>query len=113
MPDPDFKEAISQALQTSFGPERMIYMMLNQIHAEMRVLSTTVGTLRDHMIRSEQLEQNVVDLKTEVGDLKKEVTTLKEEKQRRAGMQWLFEWTAKYVPWLAAGVASVWALKSQ
>lgn len=72
--------------------------------AAMREMRDTVGEMKDKMVRWEahvkKLDAIEVDVKL-----------LMDEKQRRAGMQWLVEWVAKYVPWLAAAAAAVWALR--
>lgn len=67
-------------------------------------LSARVGTLSDQMIRWESST-------TRIEELEKNLKVLIEEQQRRAGMQWLVEWVAKYIPWLIAVAAAVFALK--
>jgi hypothetical protein len=111
--DPDFARGVAESLREAFDPDTMMFQLLKQIQAEQRVLQTTVTELKEKMIRWEAVVSDVSGLKNELAEVKKELQSLKEEKQRRAGMQWLFEWTVKYVPWLAAAAASVWAIKSE
>lgn len=72
--------------------------------AAMREMRDAVGEMKDKMVRWEERIKKIDKLEAEV-------KLLLEEQQRRAGMQWLVEWVAKYVPWLAAAAAAVWALR--
>lgn len=111
--DPDFAAGVRHSLQEAFDPERVLYQLLKQIQAEQRVLQASMTEMKETMIRWEAVVADVGSLKDEIKDLKKEIATLKEEKQQRAGMRWLMEWSAKYVPWLAAAAASIWAIRGE
>jgi len=105
-PDPDVLAGITNALKDAYSPDRILFQLLEQIQAEQRVTHAVVTELKEKMIRWEAVVNDVASLKAEIA-------ALKEEKQRRAGMQWIIEWTIRYLPWLAAAAASVWAIKSE
>lgn len=67
--------------------------------------------MKEQMIRWEAHVAKVVTLEATVAVQGGEIATLKAERERRAGMQWLVEWVAKYIPWLVAAAAAVWALR--
>jgi hypothetical protein len=63
------------------------------------------------LVRFEGFAAKLDKFETQLDEVEKDISALKEEKQRRAGMQWLVEWTAKFIPWLAAAAAAVWAIR--
>ncbi len=77
----------------------------------MTAVKDDLASVREQMIRWEAHVAKVATLEATVLTLATEITQLKSERDRRAGMQWLVEWIGKYVPWLAAAAAAVWALK--
>ena len=109
--DPDALAGVSEALKEAYSPDRILFQILQQIQSEQRVTHGVVNELKEKMIRWEAVVNDVADLKKEITALKDEIKDLREEKQQRAGMKWLIEWTVRYIPWLAAAAASVWALK--
>lgn len=85
--------------------------LMRDVRTEMGSVRTEMGGVREQVIRWEIHVKTIEGLTGEVAGLKTEIANLKEEQQRRAGMQWLIEWVAKYIPWLAAAAAAVWAIR--
>jgi hypothetical protein len=90
---------VIHALRDMSTQQRETNSLMSTLHIDVRQMRETMVRHEEHGAKLKELEA--------------EVAALKAERDRRAGMQWLVEWVAKYVPWLAAAAAAVWAIKSQ